>query len=125
MAAPELNVRKGAEPLDTTSPRAMAKTLQMLLLGNALSSSSRQRLQQWMLANTTGGKRIKAGLPAGWAIGDKTGTNKTDSNDIGILLPPQGAPIVVTAYLSDSAAISQIRDETIAEVGRLAASTLR
>jgi beta-lactamase class A len=119
---PELNVRKGI--LDTTSPRAMAKTLQALLAGNALSPSSRQLLQQWLLANTTGGKRLKAGIPTGWAIGDKTGTNKTDSNDIGILLPPQGAPIFVTAYLADSAASSQVKDETLAEVGRLVVSTL-
>lgn len=122
---PELNVRVSAEPLDTTSPRAMAKTMQALLTGSTLSPSSRQLLQQWLLANTTGGKRLKAGIPTGWAIGDKTGTNKTDSNDIGILLPPQGAPIFVTAYLADSAASSQLRDETLAEVGRLVASTLR
>jgi beta-lactamase class A len=117
---PELNVRTGAEPLDTTSPRAMAKTMQTLLTGKALSAPSRQLLQQWLLANTTGGKRLKAGIPTGWTIGDKTGTNKTDSNDIGILLPPQGSPIFVTAYLADSAASPQTKDETIAEVGRLA-----
>ncbi|APW43006.1 class A beta-lactamase [Rhodoferax saidenbachensis] len=120
---PELNVRKGI--LDTTSPRAMAKTLQTLLLGNALSSPSRQLLQQWMLANTTGGKRLKAGLPEGWGIGDKTGTNKTSANDIGILLPPQGAPMVVTAYLADSAVSSQRREDAIAEVARVVAGILR
>ncbi|MBT3069147.1 class A beta-lactamase [Rhodoferax sp. U11-2br] len=119
---PRLNVRSGAEPLDTTSPRAMAKTLQLLLTGNALSSQYRQMLHQWLLANTTGDKRLKAGLPKGWAIGDKTGTNRTDANDIGILLPPQGAPIFVTAYLADSAASGQVREETLADVGRLAAS---
>ena len=122
---PTLNIRTVAEALDTTSPRAMAKTLQTLLAGNVLSASSRQLLQQWLLANTTGDKRLKAGIPAGWTIGDKTGTNKTNSNDIGILMPPQSAPIVVTAYLADSTASSQNRDETLAEVGRLVASSLR
>ncbi len=122
---PDLNVRTGAEPLDTTSPRAMAKTMQTLLTANALSAPSRQLLLQWLLANTTGGKRLKAGIPTGWTIGDKTGTNKTDSNDIGILLPPQGTPIFVTAYLADSTASAQTKDEAIAEVGRLAASIWR
>ena len=122
---PELNVRTGAEPLDTTSPRAMAKTLQTLLMGNALSPASRQQLLRWLLANTTGGKRLKAGLPAGWTIGDKTGTNTTDTNDIGILLPPQGAPILVTAYLADSTASSPRKEATMAEVGLLAASIRR
>ena len=121
---PELNVRVGAALLDTTTPRAMAKTMQTLLTGNVLSPPSRQLLQRWLLANTTGDKRLKAGIPIGWTIGDKTGTNKSDSNDIGILLPPRGAPIVVTTYLAEAAVSSQLRDETIAEVGRLAASLL-
>ncbi len=43
--------------LDTTSPRAMTKTMNKLLMGNALESSSRQQLREWLIANTTGGKR--------------------------------------------------------------------
>lgn len=117
---PALNVRVGNEPLDTTSPRAMAHTLQKLLLGTALSAPSRQLLLQWLLANTTGGKRLKAGIPAHWTIGDKTGTNRNSANDIGILLPPQGAPLLVTAYLADSTASPERREATLAEVGRLA-----
>ena len=122
---PTLNVRNGTEPLDTTSPRAMAQTLQTLLIGPALTPASRQQLRQWLLANTTGGKRLKAGLPAGWTIGDKTGTNKTDTNDIGILLPPQGAPLLVTAYLAESAASNEVREATLADVARLVAHTLQ
>lgn len=122
---PTLNVRNGTEPLDTTSPRAMAQTLQTLLIGPALTPASRQQLRQWLLANTTGEKRLKAGLPAGWTIGDKTGTNKTDTNDIGILLPPQGAPLLVTAYLAESAASNEVREATLADVARLVAHTLQ
>ncbi len=122
---PALNVRNGTEPLDTTSPRAMAQTLQTLLIGPALTPASRQQLRQWLLANTTGEKRLKAGLPAGWTIGDKTGTNKTDTNDIGILLPPQGAPLLVTAYLAESAASNEVREATLADVARLVAHTLQ
>lgn len=122
---PDLNVRFGADPLDTTSPRAMATTMEKLLVGDVLLPSSRDLLRQWLLANTTGEKRLKAGLPLGWTIGDKTGTNKTDANDIGIVFPPKGGPILVTAYLADSAANHQIKDETLAEVGRLAATGMR
>ena len=111
--------------MDTTSPRAMAMTMNKLLLGDALSPSSRNLLRQWLLENTTGGKRLKAGAPADWTVGDKTGTNKTDANDIGILLPPQGAPVLVTAYLADSTASSQIKDATLAEVGRLTSMGIR
>jgi len=122
---PDLNTRVEGGSLDTTSPRAMAMTMNKLLLGDALSPLSRNLLRQWLLENTTGGKRLKAGTPADWTVGDKTGTNKTDANDIGILLPPQGAPVLVTAYLADSTASSQIKDATLAEVGRLTSIGIR
>lgn len=119
---PHLNTRHETEPLDTTSPRAMARAMKTLLTGNILTEKSRKTLQQWLLANTTGGKRLKAGIPETWLIGDKTGTNQTDANDIGVIYPPLRAPIFVTAYLADSTASSQLKDETLADVGRVAAT---
>lgn len=116
---PELNVKSGDGLMDTTSPRAMATTMQKLLLGNALSVRSRGQLLQWLRGNTTGNNRLKAGLPTDWRIGDKTGTNKSDSNDIGIVFPSNRAPLLVTAYLAESHATTQVKDATIAAVGKL------
>jgi beta-lactamase class A len=76
-------------------------------------------LQQWLLGNTTGDNRLKAGLPTDWHIGDKTGTNKTDSNDIAIVYPPNRPPLLVASYLADSQVSSQVKDATIAAVGKL------
>lgn len=122
---PALNV-PGADPqLDTSTPHAMAENLGRLLLGDRLSSESRQLLRQWMLANTTGEKRLKAGLPPSWKIGDKTGSNPTDSNDIGIVFVPGRAPILIAAYLSGSALDSAGRDAILAEVARLIAGFLQ
>lgn len=119
---PELNNGLASALLDTTTPRAMALTVQKLALGNALLPASRQRLQQWLVGNTTGDKRLRAGVPAGWRVGDKTGTNRTDSNDIGIVWPPNGrAPLLVTAYLAESTASGAVKDATLAGVARLAA----
>ncbi len=118
----ELNTGTAAALLDTTTPRAMALTVQTLLLGNALSAASRQLLQQWLVGNTTGDKRLRAGLPPGWRVGDKTGTNQTDANDIGITWPTNGrAPLIITAYLAESAASSAVKEATLAGVARLAA----
>lgn len=116
---PELNSKVGDEPWDTTSPRAIVATMNRVLLGDALSAASRDRLNHWLLGNTTGGNRLKAGLPADWTIGDKTGTNRTDANDIGVIRPPGRAPLLVAAYLADSAASAPLKDATIAAVGRL------
>ncbi|MDP1685741.1 MAG: class A beta-lactamase [Hydrogenophaga sp.] len=119
----ELNTGTAAALLDTTTPRAMALTMQKLLLGNALSATSRERLQQWLVGNTTGDKRLRAGLPSGWRVGDKTGTNQTDANDIGIAWPTNGrAPLIITAYLAESSASSAVKEATLAGVARLAAS---
>ena len=119
---PELNRRAASgEPLDTTTPRAMAHTLRALLVGDALSPASRARLLQWLLANTTGGKRLRAGLPAGWRIGEKTGTAGDDANDIGIAFPPQRAPVIVIAYLAESVTDGATREAALASVGRLLA----
>lgn len=119
----ELNTGTAAAQLDTTTPRAMALTLQKLLLGAALSPASRQQLQRWLVANTTGDKRLRAGLPTGWRVGEKTGTNQTDANDIGMAWPANGrTPLIITAYLAESTATSAVKEATLAGVARLAAS---
>lgn len=118
----ELNTGTAAALLDTTTPRAMALTLQKLLLDDALSTASRGQLQRWLVANTTGDKRLRAGLPAGWRVGEKTGTNATDANDIGITWPANGrAPLIITAYLAESTASSAVKESALAGVARLAA----
>lgn len=117
---PELNLGHADQMLDTTTPRAMLGLMRKLTLGDALSPTSREQLQRWLLANTTGGRRLKAGIPADWRIGDKTGTHQTGANDIGLIWPPGRPPLLVTAYLAESAADARMRDATIAAVGRIA-----
>lgn len=86
---------------DTTTPQAMARTLQRLALGEALAPPQRQQLQEWLRGNTTGTTRIRAGVPPEWVVGDKTGTGAYGStNDIGIVWPPSGAPIVMAIYVT-------------------------
>ncbi|TKA97071.1 class A beta-lactamase [Cereibacter changlensis] len=100
---PELNEATLGDPRDTTTPRAMADTLNSLLLGGVLSVESRTQLADWLKANQTGDDRIRAGLPEGWQIGDKTGTSGTGTfADIAILYPPQGKPILMAVYLAET-----------------------
>jgi beta-lactamase class A len=114
-----LNESLPNDPRDTTTPSAMVANLNSLLLGSALSASSRNRLTQWLLANTTGGTRLRAGVPATWRVGDKTGTGDHGStNDIGILWPPNARPLLVCAYLTGTTASADQRNATIAAVGR-------
>ncbi|MHB1057320.1 MAG: class A beta-lactamase [Rhodanobacter sp.] len=119
----ELNEARPGDPRDTTTPAAMLANLRALLLGTALSDASRAQLAAWLRANTTGGARLRAGLPAGWRVGDKTGSGAhAATNDVAIVWPPRRKPLLVTAYYAESAADADGRNAVLAEVGRIAAS---
>ncbi len=51
---------------DMTTPAAMVRDLQMLVLGDALAPASRDQLKAWLLGCRTGDRRLRAGLPEGW-----------------------------------------------------------
>lgn len=118
---PTLNETRPGDPRDTTTPAAMAETLARIALGDVLGADSRARWLGWLEANTTGGARLRAGVPAGWRVGDRTGgaANGT-SNVVGLLWPPGGAaPWVVAAFLTECAAPPAARDAALADVARL------
>ena len=121
---PTLNTAIPGDPRDTTTPAAMAADLQAVLLGHALAPASRDQLAAWMVAGQTGGARLRAGLPAAWRIGDKTGSgDRGTTNDIAVAWTPAG-PIVIACYLTGAeAAAASARDAAIADVGRLVAET--
>jgi beta-lactamase class A len=117
-----LNEAKAGDVRDTTTPAAMAENLRKLLLGDALSVPSRDRLSGWMVANKTGDKRLRAGFPNAWRVGDKTGSGGNgQTNDIAVAWAPDGRPLVVTAYYAESTATGDERELVLSEVGRLAA----
>jgi beta-lactamase class A len=119
---PFLNEVPPGDARDTTSPRAMLATMHKLVLGDALSRPSREQLTRWLLGNKVGDTRLRAQLPPGWRVADKTGTGPNGThNDAGVLFPPRRAPVLVAAYLTGSTAEPAARDRALAEVGRLAA----
>ena len=118
-----LNEATPGDPRDTTTPLAMLDTIRKIVLGPALSTSSRMQLITWLVANQTGDKRLRAGIPAGWRVGDKTGSGEHNAtNDIAVIWPPGRAPIIATAYYVESPASEDERNAVLAEVGRIAAA---
>ncbi|GAA1121514.1 class A beta-lactamase BOR-1 [Kitasatospora arboriphila] len=110
---PALNSAEPGRVSDTTSPAAIARTLTDLLLGTALAPRDRRRLTEWMLANTTGAGRLRAGLPSGWALADKTGTGDYGAtNDVGIAWTPDGTPLVLSV-LSTTTRADATADEAL------------
>ncbi|MEQ8034176.1 class A beta-lactamase [Xanthomonas sp. WHRI 6106] len=115
---PEMNGFAPGELRDTTTPAAMASTLRTLLLGDALQPASRKQLTDWMIDNRTGDDCLRAGLTADWKIGDKTGSNGTDTrNDIAILWPPKGQPpLLLATYLNGAKVDAAARDAALKAV---------
>jgi beta-lactamase class A len=117
---PLLNRHVSGDPRDTTTPAAMAQTAQRLLLGKVLSPSARDRLASWLIRSQTGGDRLRAGLPSGWRVGDKTGTGSNhESNDVAIVWPPQGPPILIASYIDGGSADDAARNKVHSDVARL------
>ncbi len=121
---PTMNEALPGDPRDTTTPAAMLATTEALTLGAALTPASRAILVGWLRANRTGDTRLRAQLPEGWRVGDKTGSGERGTaNDVGLLWPPDGAPILVAVYLTGTQAPPALRNATIAEVGRAVAAS--
>lgn len=116
---PALNVPDGDR--NTTTPSAMLADLKDMLLGDVLSAPSRARLLDWMAKSQTGAAKLKAGLPAGWHVADKTGSGPDGTgltHDIGLVTPPGRKPILVTVY------VAQGSDAVVADTGRILAAAL-
>ena len=121
---PDLNSAVPGDERDTTTPAAMVANLRTLLLGDALSQSSRQLLDSWLADNKTGGEMIRAGLPSDWKIGDKTGRGENGAtNDIAIIRPPGKSPILLAIYFVGSTASPEARLSAIADVARIVVET--
>ncbi len=117
---PALNAAAPGDARDTTTPGSMLGDLRHLLLGKTLSTAGRTLLRQWLMANQTGDARLRAGLPAGWSIGDKTGTGENGTtNDVAIAWPPSRAPMLITAYLTGSPLSGEERNAVLADVARI------
>lgn len=113
------------EDYDTTTPAAIVKTVSQLVIGEALSDPMRKQLEQWLLGNLTGFNRLRAGLPSSWHVGDKTGTGSNGiTNDVGILYPPSGSPIVVATFVADTRAGRVECEAAIADIARIVSMQL-
>lgn len=96
---PLLNRSRPGNPQDTTTPAAMAGNVKRFVTGNVLTSASRAQLTEWMVNCKTGDKRLRAGLPKTWKIGDKTGNNGKDAaGDIAVVWPKPDMPVIIAAY---------------------------
>lgn len=119
-----LNEAVPGDVRDTSTPRALDTSLQAYAVGDVLEQDDRNILNEWLRANTTGGELIRAGAPAGWEVGDKTGSGLTTLNDIAVVQPPGNAPTVMAILPSRASADADHDNALIARAARVVAEHL-
>lgn len=118
-----------ASHVDSTTPEAAAAFLRKLQAGELVSSGSTQKLLGLMTAQVIP-TRIRAGLPPGYELADKTGTSGTRDgrmaafNDIGIVTAPDGQKRIVVILLAEARATPEQATKWFAEVGKLVAGSM-
>ncbi|SCK48896.1 class A beta-lactamase [Streptomyces sp. WMMB 322] len=122
----ELNSAEPGNVKDTTSPRAIGRTYMRLILGDTLGGAGRRRLADWLKRNTTGEESLRAGLPEGWSVGEKTGAGGYGThNDVGVAWTAHGREPVVLAVLTTKKSAGAEPDRAlIAKTARILAPAL-
>jgi beta-lactamase class A len=121
----ELSEAKPGDRRDTTTPRAFAGDLRAYVLGDALPAADRTLLTGWLRTNTTGDELIRAGVPRGWVVGDKTGSGGYGArNDIAVVWPPHRAPIVLAIMSTRDTVDAEHDDALIARAATAAVTAL-
>ncbi|WP_267220673.1 class A beta-lactamase [Dyella silvae] len=112
-----------ADPRNRSTPEAAVAFLRKLSNNALLSSASTQHLLRLMEAQTIP-NRLRAGVPQGIRLADKTGTSGSFEgrtaayNDIGLLTWPDGHTVIVAAFLSDSPASDEERGRLFADLAK-------
>ena len=113
---------------DTITPTQSVANLSRLFVSadTPLTPDHKAKLLGWMFDSPTGVGRIKAGVPADWRVAHKTGTGGYGpTNDIGVVYPPSGDPVVLAIYFhaTESSTEAQ-REAVIAEATRVVLKAL-
>ena len=126
---PDLNSNQANDPRDTTTPAAMAGLLRTVYTGTVLKPDSLAQLKAWMVGCQTGLKEIRAGVPAGWTVADKTGRGNGAVNDVAVVWPPKNdkidkagkeqAPVFLAIYTTGGTLGDDDRNQIIADTARL------
>lgn len=122
---PALNQTPEGDVRNTTTPRAMAEIFEHLLFAGLLSESSRALLVDWLKNCRTGASRLRAGLPADWSVGDKTGNNGRDAaGDLAIAWPVPDKPLILCVYTQGGHPVEAQLHAAFAGIGRMVAQAL-
>ncbi|HEX6371830.1 MAG TPA: class A beta-lactamase [Longimicrobium sp.] len=107
-----------ADVRDTSTPDAFAALLAQLQRGEGISAASRGFLLDAMRRSPTGTRRIRAGVPRGTEVADKTGTIGRTTNDVGLVTLPDGTHVALAVFVRNSSRTNEQVEPAIAAAAR-------
>lgn len=125
----ELNASVPGDLRDTTTPQAMMRDVDRLLLGDFLGLPQREMLRGWMVGNRTGAARIRGAVGAfsssGWVVADKTGSGDYGTaNDVGVVFSPAAAVVIAVYFTGVMPKETPPRSEVVAGAAEIVLRTL-
>jgi len=122
---PDLNTADPGDSRDTTTPAALAETLGAYVLGDVLPRADRRLLDRVLRRTTTGDALIRAGVPRGWQVGNKTGSASYGTrNDVAVLRAPGRAPILLAVMTTHDEEDAATDDTLVAAATRIVVDEL-
>src|SRR5690606_18374383 len=121
----EMSESAPGDTRDTSTPRSIGTSLRTFVLDEALPEDERTTLTEWLVENTTGDALIRAGIPEGWVVGDKTGNGGYGTrNDIAVAWPPDGDPVVIAVLSTRGQEGADHDDQLIADAAAVVVDAL-
>ncbi len=117
---PKVNEAPPGSKLDTTTPNAIVKTLEILLSGDALTYESRIQLKIWMQDNEVSNSLMRSVLPSNWSIADRAGTGGNGTLGYNAIIWKENhKPIYLSIYITDTELSLQATEQLAAQICQL------
>jgi beta-lactamase class A len=107
------------------TPTDLARLLTQLQKGELVQPANVALLLGYMERSRTGGeRRLRANLPAGTPVADKTGSGTAATNDIGLITLPEGkGHLAIAVLINGTKSKTEAQEKLIAEIARAAYET--
>lgn len=123
---PDLNRTAPGDVRDTSTARAMTRSLREFTVGRALPPDKRTILNEMLRSGPLTADLVQAGVPADWQVGDRSGAaDHGTRNDIAVVRPPGRAPIVLAIMTDRADRDADYDDALVAQSARAVVDTLR
>jgi beta-lactamase class A len=106
-------------PADSTTPRAVTEAVRQIMLGSVLPTSAQRQWEGWMAGNVVGRTRLRAGFPADWISGDRSGTGDGICNDFAFARRPAAAPLLLSVYYAAPGSELADQEAVLRKIARL------